>query len=71
MKDEKTIMTMTKKEIETAMFDWFPFLREPMPYQPRLKTKDEKEQDRAWALWRADMQDAVEHHRQFHTTRYE
>lgn len=58
----KIAVEMTREELIAEMHEWFPWLREPMPYQPRLKSKEEKEQDHAWAMWRADMQDTIEYH---------
>lgn len=57
----KKFSEMTKKELFDEMVQWFPWLKDPLPYQPREKSKDQKEYDRAWSMWRADMQDAVDY----------
>lgn len=53
---------MTRAELVEEMKLLFPYLFEPMPYQPRIKTKEERESEYQHRHWYADMQDAVNHH---------
>lgn len=39
----KNLSDMTKQEVAEQMMEWFPWLKEPMPYQPRLLSKEQKE----------------------------
>lgn len=59
----KELTGMTPKEVAEQMMEWFPWLKEPMPYQPRIRSKEEKESEFQWKDWRSDMQWWVEQNR--------
>ena len=39
----KNLTEMTKSELTAQMEDWFPWLKDPLPYQPRMKDERERE----------------------------